>query len=143
MEGELIYVSIISGLFGLLGLFFLNWNWFKKENFKITKASMLAENKLRLKKLERELLGTPPAESVVDNQGFNIGSLASLLKNLSPDQIANLTDTFLGGRAEEGEGGDVTDMIGSFVKDNPELVKGFLDGLSKKGGAKDGGFSQV
>jgi len=51
----MITVSIIS-LAGMVLLFALNNStWFKKENFKIQKKIVMDENRIKLKKLEKEM----------------------------------------------------------------------------------------
>jgi hypothetical protein len=141
MEGELIIVTIISSLFGLLGLQLLNHNWFKKQRFKTDSELLRAENKIRLKKLEKDLLGqTAPAaaqpplqSSSAANQNI-LMQLAPLLKNLDSDQIAGLIDRFTGG-GEEGEpieDNSLGGIITRFAAENPEIVQGFLNGLKNR-----------
>jgi len=143
MEGELVIVSIISGIFGIFGLLILNLMWFKKEMFRVKKAQMLAENKLRMKKLERELLGTGAQNTVKESQsagGFDLGALAPLIKNMPPEQIASIVEKFLGGNEEEGEAGGIEGLL-DFARNNPEIVDGILKGIA--GGSKNNSNEQL
>jgi len=152
MEGELIFVAIIMQVGTILTIFF--WSnlslskYFKKENFKTNLTNIRAENKIKLKKLERELGLTisknenPEPPSTI-GQLSQLSHLLPLLKNLDGDQIGALVDKFLGG--EEllpAESGGILDQI------PPELIESFLKGLSKEnvtgeeGGKKTGtGFT--
>ena len=140
MEGELIFVGFIMLAGQIIMLQMWNANWFKKENFKIKKRSMDGENRLRLKKLERDLgLKASPAPKEAPGMFDTIRDLAPLLKNLDPDQIGALTERFLGGSEEGAEGspagGGISDVLMNFAESNPEMVQSFLKGI---GGAKDG-----
>jgi hypothetical protein len=139
MEGEL----IIMGFMMLIGqiILMMMWqnNWFKKENFKIQKSNIMAQNKLQLRKLEKEL-GLGKSKEIIEKEPTGLmstlGDLAPLLKNLDGDQIAALADKFLGGQSEaqmEEGGGSLGDMITDFAANNPEMVKGFLEGIQQKG----------
>lgn len=140
MEGELIYVSIITSLFGIMGLLILNRNWFKKMKWKEEAAFERASNKLKLKKLERELLGTAPQspkEPLQQTPQNILGSLAPILKNLEPDQIAGLIEAFTGqagaeAEAEMPEDNSLAGIIGKFAAENPELIKGAIEGFKSK-----------
>ena len=147
MGEELIVVSIISMIGMIIITQLWQMNWFKRENFKITKTSVMAENRVRLKKLERDLglKNTPEPKEPGSNMDL-IKNLLPVLKNLDGDQIMQLSERFLGGSEAVAEGGgDVIDMLGDVVTNNPELVQSFLKGL--KGGktpgetTETGGFS--
>ena len=117
-----------------------NANWFKKESFKTKNKSIEAENRLRMKKLERDLgLKASPAPKEQPGMFDTIKDLAPLLKGLDSDQIGALADRFLGGSegAAEGsaESGGISDVLLDFAENNPEMVQSFLKGV---GGAKDG-----
>jgi len=139
VEGELIAVSVISGIFGIIGIYILNMNWFKKENFRIQRDNIKAENKLKLKKLERELglqKGAPaaaPAPAIGGDLGGIIGALAPLAKNLSGDQIQQLAEMFLNYQQEGGsEPGGIGETLANFYGDNKEMVDGLLQGIGNK-----------
>lgn len=51
------------------------------------------------------------------------------LKGINPDVLHELVDTVSGG---ESEGGDIGDIVGSLVKNNPEMVQNFLQGIQSK-----------
>ena len=151
MDGELIIVTIISGLFGIFGLLLLNNNWFKKENFRVSRDLQKAENKLKLKKLEKELgLNLKPetmAPKIPDRSNIDLlGSIApALIEKLPPEIIADLTERFLGQYIDTGETGaapeGIAGMIGNFVNENPELIKGLLEGLKSRSETSEKSFN--
>lgn len=143
MEGEFILMGIVMliGQVILMGMW--NANWFKRENFKIQKTTLLAQNKLQLRKLERDL-GLTKAKDIIPadkpSTMQTISNLAPLLSKLNPDTIDMLADKFLGNSAAEigaGGGGDVTDMLMNFATKNPEMVQDILGGITE--GYKGGG----
>jgi hypothetical protein len=110
-------------------------NWFKKENFKIKRDNLKAENRIKIKKLERELgLQTKKAVQNQEKTGIlgQIGDLASIAKELDPDQLRGLVDLALG-HGEEGEGSDIMDLL------NNPAVQGIIQGIgkNKKTGSED------
>lgn len=138
---ELIVVSIII----LIGQVILMWmwqqNWFKKENFKIQKSNVMAQNKLQIRKMEKELGLTNVKSSVAPPELpplGGIGQLLPLLKGLDGDQLSGLIDKFVPGSEERSSG--PIDTLLEFAEDNPEMVQGLLKGLT--GGAKDGETQQ-
>lgn len=151
MEGELIYVAIIMQIGTLITI--LLWSntslrkYFAKENFKTGLANVRAENRLNLKKLEKDLgLGsvksqiTPTTPPSVDKLGL-LSQLAPLLSKLDGDQLGILIDKFVGGEElteiAEGAGG-ILDSI------PPELIKSFLEGIQKGNvGGDEGGVSNA
>lgn len=134
MEGELIVVSLISTAGMILITQLLQLNWFKKENFKIQKYNIMGENRIKLKKLERDLGVKNVLPEVKEEVGplSTITQLLPLLKNLDPDQLGALIDKFVGGSSEPVEEGAL-----SFL-DNipPELLekglKAITEGSKKK-----------
>lgn len=138
MEGELIFMAFVMLIGQIIMLQMWNNNWFKKENFKMEKSNVMAQNKLNLRKLEREM-GLSKSKEIVEKEPpgimSTIGDLAPLLKNLDGDQIAALADKFIGGSEEPltEESGGVSDLLMDFAAKNPEIVKGFLEGVGQKG----------
>jgi len=139
---EFIIVAIIM----LIGQVILMWmwqqNWFKKENFKIQKSNLMAQNKLQIRKMEKEL-GLTNVKSVVAPPEppplGGIGQLLPLLKGLDGEQLSGLIDKFVPS-SEERSGGAIDTLLG-FAEENPEMVQGLLKGLT--GGLKDGEEQQV
>jgi len=132
MEGELIFLGFIMLIGQIILMQMWQNGWFKKENFKMQKSMVMAENKLKIRKLEREMGLTPGKEPKEKRGTFDtIKDLAPLLKNLNPDQIGALFDKFTGGGTEEYEEGDVEDMLMDYAVKNPEVVKEFLAGLTE------------
>lgn len=142
MDEAFIWVSVISGLFGILGLQLLTHNWFRKERFKLEAYNLKKQNDLQLRKMARDLgldLKKPPQsieQAPLSDQKPNLLAeiLPSLVKNLDGEQISALAERFLPAAAEQESGGGIGDLIGDFITENPEMVKSFLGGL--KGGAQ-------
>jgi len=104
-----------------------NNNWFKRENFKIQKSNILAENRLKLKKLAKELdveIGNNPKESK--------GILESL-KGLDADKIRGILDLLQTGEDIDEQPDGIEGAIMNFASKNPELVNKLLGGLSQAG----------
>ncbi|GAG90938.1 unnamed protein product [marine sediment metagenome] len=142
MEGELIFLGFMMLIGQIILLQMWNNNWFKKENFKMQKSKILAENRIKLKKMERDLGLTASKEpreppTMTDTVG-NLAGLLPLLKNLDGDQISALADRFLGGSEPTTEGGDVTDMLIDYASRNPDMVEALLGGLKSGGKQQDG-----
>jgi hypothetical protein len=136
MDDAFIIVSIISGLFGIIGLMILDRNWFRRERFKFDQDTQKKEMTLRFKKMSRDLgLDTklPPYQPSASNPSDVISGLLPLLKNINPDQLGAIAD-ILGGQEAEGggEGGGIEQGIIDFATKNPEMVKNFLEGLKNK-----------
>lgn len=143
----LIAMSFIS-LAGMVLLFILNTStWFKKENFKIKKAAVVGENRIKLKKLEKEL-GLKGTNLPTGNDSRSTmevgGDLLGLLKNLNTDQIQGLADKFL--PKEEADEGyeerppDTMTSLLEFANNHPELAESFLKGVT---GGKKGETSET
>ena len=141
MDDAFIVVSVITSLFGILGLLILDRNWFRRERFKFEQDTQKKEYNLRFKKMARDMgldTKTPPyrapaASSLMDTAA----PLLSLAKNLKPGQLEGLLDVLGGGGGEEPpeEGGEILpggiSGLLDFAEKNPQLVKGFIDGLNK------------
>jgi hypothetical protein len=138
MEGELIFLGFLMLIGQIILMQMWQNGWFKKENFKIQKSLVMAENKLKMRKLEREM-GLQPSKKIVQEEKTGgtmdmISSLLPLLKDLDPDQLGELVEHFIGDgeRAEAGAAGDPISMLMGYAKRNPEMVEGvvgFLKGL--------------
>ena len=125
-----IIVTSIVSLAGMLLFFILsNNNWFKRENFKIQKSNILAENRIKMKKLEKELgLKKGAKEPKIDDSG----GLFDLLKGLDTKKISGVLEMLQGDDGEYSLPEDNSaGMIGNFISENPELVKSFLDGVGQ------------
>jgi len=133
----LIVCSIIS-LAGAILLYSLSTStWFKKENFKIKKKSVMDENRIKIKKMERELGITGATKAYREPQTpIETGSnLLSVLKNLDGDQIQGLADKFLKTDDEHEYSGappSTIDSLLEFANNNPEVAEQFLKGVTGK-----------
>jgi len=126
MQGELIAVSIISGIFGILSILMLQRNWMQKKEmdwkytikrYKLGKQYKIAESQL------------PPAPTK---------STIEKVKGIDTDKIGNILDMIQGkdyDQIDEDEDEDFLDTIIDIAKNNPELTQQFLGKLGKSGGA--------
>ena len=121
------------GIIMLIGQIILmqmwNANWFKRENFKIQKSNVLAENRIKLKKLEKDLGVTagknPPIEK---STGENIMDWVNILKNIDHEKLKGLADTFLAPEGEDYEEEEDEDIVGTILKNIPEkTIQGFVN----------------
>jgi len=146
MDETLIFVTIISSIAGLIGIELLNHNWFRRETFKVDTNFQKKSNDLKIKQLAKELgvsSQRAPPEPPEKSSGAGIAAaiLPELLKNMDPDTLANIATNLIGGYGgsaeplEEGGGGSGMDMISDFIANNPDVIKGFLEGV--KGGKKN------
>jgi len=121
MEGEFIIVSLITSCFGLLGLWMVNQNWYKRQKMKYNYQVKRAKLSQKLKVPVKEDKG------ILDQAT----QWLPLLRGLDGDQIGELADRFLGGGGEE-----ISQASGGLegILDNipPEMINSFLKGLSKK-----------
>ena len=148
MDEAFVVVSVISGIFGLIGLLLLDRNWFRRERFKFEQDTLKKQNTLQFKKMARDLgldsKASPYRNSAPSSPLANIPALLEIAKSLNPDQLGTIADILTGaGGSEEAEDG-LGGMEGliDFATKNPDLVKGFLDGLTKgkNQGGGDSGF---
>jgi hypothetical protein len=119
MEGELIIVSVISTIAGLVGLSMIQRNWTRRQEIKY-------KYQIKRAKLGKKL--NAPVKEELTTLG-TLGALAPLLKNLDGDQIAALADRFLGEDIPE-EQSDIVGALTDFAMKNPDMIKGFLEGAS-------------
>lgn len=81
----------------------------------------------------------PPETPEKTGKGALISAvLPELIKNMEPDTLANIATNLIGGYGGGGEeiegGGGTGDLLSDIIANNPDLVKGFLEGF--KGGQK-------
>jgi len=131
MDGELIIVSIISLIGTIIIASMFNANWFKRENFKLQKQNILAENRVKYKKLEREMgLNTKPASP-------ELSALLPLAQRfLKPASEELLEDVV--------EPDGITGALLDYATAHPEIVqnlaKGFLDKSKQNQGSNETQF---
>jgi len=145
MDESFIVVSIISGIFGILGLELISHNWFKKERFKFEVFNLKKRQDLELKKMARDMGLDIHSSKTSRNSGEGGAGLGDLIKGLNPDTLAALADVFQGRiGGGEGEGSIIPEGLeglADFAAKNPDLVKSFISGLTKnQGGGGSEGF---
>ena len=137
MDESIVVVTIISGLFGILGLELMTHNWFKKERFKLESYNLKKQNELQLKKMAKELGLDYKTKTTQDHQEKGSSNpllsavLPKLIENLPPETLTELADRFLGGsgESESPPSSDIGSIIEDLVINHPDLVKGFLEGI--------------
>lgn len=142
MELDFALASLIGGITGLIGLMLLDRNWYRRENFKISRDLTKSKNQLEIQKMRKELgLGKNaiPSSSPSNSDGLNLKSLLPILQTLAPEQIQDIIEGVTGAETAEGVEGGLGGLNGidgliDFASKNPEIVKGFLGGL--KGGTQ-------
>lgn len=145
MDEAFIWVSVISGIFGLIGLELISHNWFKKERFKFEVFNLKKQNDLQLKKMARDmgLQSTPPKGTTSPNSD-NIGGLLDLAKGLPPESLGAIADIIQGrlggGEGEDGLVPEGMDGLLDFAMKNPDIVKSFLGGMNKGQENSNDGF---
>lgn len=130
MDESFIWVSVISGLFGLVGLELLTHNWFRKERFKLEAYNMKKQNELQLKKMAKELgltMGKSSVPEPIQSNNMISQFLPEIIKNLEPEQLSALADRFI---PENEEGGGSTDGLIDWALKNPDVLKGIVQGFS-------------
>ena len=142
MDEAFVVVSVISGIFGLIGLLLLDRNWFRRERFKFEQDTLKKQNTLQFKKMARDLgldsKASPYRNSAPSSPLANIPALLEIAKSLNPDQLGTIADMLTGAGGSEEAEGDLGGMEGliDFATKNPDVVKSFLSGLTK---GKEGG----
>jgi len=117
-EYVILAVSVVSGIFGLMGIQLLQQNWFKREDLKFKYDVKRA--KLRRKNLPVKKTSTP--SSVTD--------WLSLIKGIDPDVAHNLIDGIQGDYTDQ-DGNPIADAVKGFVQSNPDMVMNFLNGIGQ------------
>lgn len=149
MEGELIFLGFLMLIGQIILMQMWQNGWFKKENFKIQKSLVMAENKLKMRKLEREMGLTPSKKIVPEEQPSTLNTISSLLpllKGLDPDQLGDLVDRFVSGSGESedsGVRGDPLNMLMDYASRNPEMIEGLIKGLGEGREKQNQSQSQV
>jgi len=147
VEGELIYVSLITSIFMLCGIYLMSQNslknFFRREDYKTARDLQRKKNNLEISKMRRELGLTKTKAEIETPAAPNMGllqQLAPFIRNMDGEQIADLIAGFTGGEAAEQPEG-ITGMLMEFANNNPEMVKGILEGLSNKVSGSQGAGS--
>jgi hypothetical protein len=124
VEGEMIIISIISGIFSIIGISLLNHNWFKRQRLKYD----LEVRKIKARSKAKLPRSNPAPEINSSSPLANVGSLLNIARGLDPEQIGDLINMLTGKSAEPEAAGGILEEI---VANNPELVQSFIDGFTK------------
>jgi hypothetical protein len=143
MEIDFALASLVGGITGLIGLMLLDRNWYRRENFKISRDLTKSKNQLEIQKMRKELgLGKNAIPSPSpSSDGLNLKSLLPILQTLAPEQIQDILGGITGAETAESDGEGLGGLNGiegliDFATKNPEIVKSFLGGV-KSGAQKE------
>lgn len=101
-------------------------NWLKKENFKMQKSNIMAENRIKMKKLEREL-GLKGSKAPVEHEKAGV---LELLGGLDKDKIAGILDLLQGGGdVDDYEPEPKSDLERLISNLPPGVIEGFLKNI--------------
>jgi hypothetical protein len=139
--------TIVSGIFTMIALVFMNWNKFKYKELKQKhEIELLKEkDKINNRRFNRKQKALE-VQTSNENPGIlgQIGGLSKwlpILKSLDQDQLSDLIDVFKGEAGEEYEEGGLEGLVSKLPPEALDnLIKGFVDGLNK-GKNKPGGGS--
>ena len=128
------------GLLMLAGqiIMLLLWQagWFKKERFKMEKANVMAQNKLTIRQMEKNM-GLSKSKNPIPTEApgvlSTIGNILPMIQGLKPEQLGDLIDIFVnrGYADEEDVKTKPVDWLMDFAGKNPDLVKGFVEGITR------------
>lgn len=128
---------IIASILGLIGtVIILQLNqagWFKKQKWLADRDTQRSINKIKLKKLEKDLGVTTSKNTAIPQGGIGLlGQLAPLLKNLSGDQLMDLANRFLPqeGEYEEAGTGSLAEGLISYATQNPQIAGQLIANLT-------------
>jgi len=139
LDDTLVILGLMSSIITLIGIELINHNWFKREIFKTSQALDRKSNDLKLKKMARELgldkkavtpaeVTTPASTSMADT----LKMLAPFLAKLAPEQIQDMIGQFIPAAEEAPEfGTGGIDGLMDFLSNNPAIVQGFVESLTK------------
>ena len=126
MDSSLIAVAIISGVFGIISIQLIQYNYFKKKrfDFKISQAKKL--DTIKLQQVRKEM-GISKNAKITEYSAPEENNIIDLIKNVDMDKIRGALSMLQGGDDEEESpplGG-----IAGFIEENPDMVNSILQGL--------------
>ena len=141
MEGEIIIASVIMTISTIISIQLIQKGWETRQKIKYKYQVKRAKMS---NKLKRDLTPPPTVSETIKGAG----NVAGLLKNLDSDTLQDLADRFLGGSDEDlaGGSGSTLDLLMGFAEENPDVVKGLIQGLgsgSKKLKEQEQPFGQM
>lgn len=124
MGMEIVYATLISSFFGILGLMLFQHN--KEKNMELKKKYEIELFKLKKRESRKDkrlasTINTKPESSLLD-----------LAKNIDSNKIGGILEALQGKDDYEDEQDEMLGGIGDIIAKNPDLVQSFLGGLSKK-----------
>jgi len=121
-------VAIISGVFGLISIQLIQYNFFKKKKFDY----LLTQNKkidtLKLQQIRKEMginKKAPVSEYTAEP------NIIDMVQNLDMDKIKGAL-SMLQGNDEDIPEANPLGGIGGLIEDNPEIVQGLLEAIKTK-----------
>lgn len=129
---ELVYCAIISTIGFLTGLLYLDKSFYRrlqwKRDYEIDMLKLQKKEARTDRKLASRLKVKAPKGKIE-----GIMDWINVIKDLDPEKISGLLN-LLPDNTVEGleEGDDLVSIISTFASKNPDMVKGFIDGISSK-----------
>ena len=125
MDSTLIAVAIISGVFGIISIQLIQYNYFKKKrfDFKISQAKKLDTIKLQQVRKEMGISKNAKITEYVPEES----GVIDMIKNIDMDKIKGAL-SMLQGDDDDGDSPALGGIAG-FIEENPELVNNILSGL--------------
>lgn len=131
MNTEVALILTVGGIVGsILVTQMWQMNYFKRENFKIKKSNVMAENRIKMKKLEREL-GLKGSKTPVEHETPGV---LDLLKGLDKDKISSILEMLQDNEvSDDYDEPPKSDLLALIDKLPPGVVEGFLKKLGGDG----------
>ena len=130
---EIVLATLISSIFGLIGL--MMWQRNKEKNLQLKKEYEIDMYKLKKRETRKDkklgsTIKTTPDRGIMD-----------LIGGLDRDKITGVLDLLQGSDGnysmDQDEPSNDLGVVGDLINSNPDLVKSFVDGFVKKQGSQD------
>jgi len=128
--------SVISLFGGIIMMQVWQNGWFKRERFRLQIQQTKAIDRINIKKMEKDLGlrkgRSASAEITPNSQSGLLQYLPALVETAkeNPDILGTLADKLLSNPGGESSP-DLLNGIAGFVKDNPEILEGIMDGFQQ------------
>lgn len=129
---ELVYMALITTAGGLIGLLYLDKSFYRrlqwKREYEIEMLKLQKKEARTDKKLAARIKTKAPKGKLE-----GIADWIKIIKDLDPEMISGLLNILPDKTVEDiGEGDDLVSIISTFAQKNPDIVKGFIDGISSE-----------
>jgi len=128
MDYTFLAVAIVSGVFGLISIQLIQYNFFKKKKFDYKLSQAKKIDTLKLQEIRKELgIGkkAPVSEYTAEP------NIIDMVQNLDMDKIKGALSMLQGNDDDLPESNPLSG-IGGLIEDNPEIVQGLLEAIKSK-----------